>query len=297
VTHYTRMGLATVFVHTGYYEESLRELQQLDESLLSEEDKTTVNLLRAEANLRLNRYEDADSEACAAKMAAATIGRLDLELEGERIINTILRDRGQYSLATRQAEDLVKRAIYANVSQLIICGCYRSLARSLALEASDSALIAARSALSIAETEGSVRAKGGSYLAIAEACRHTGKLDEAEDNYHKAIEIGELLSNRDLILWASLGLADSFTLRLSLTKALSALDSISELVQGGRSRHPLEHFHWRLSVAAISYLKGSLNSEGLANVVENYRTLNIDWPQQYVTELLNGKHPPSPKRL
>ncbi len=289
-----KIGIASICHDTGYYEEGMRILDEVDITGLSTLINAHIHLLRGEILLRMNKYKEALKELRRAESMYKLTGDSIGQISTGKCKNVVLRDLGKYEQAVKQAYDLVKRTRKTDSPPLIKASCLRALARSLAFVPKlQEALSAANEALQIAVKEHSMREEGNAHLAIGESYRHGGVnspdlLMLAVKHYKTAIEIGSSILNRDSVLWSSLGLADAFLLLGQLDEAQQELNRIAPIVVNENS-HPLEHAHWQLSEMTIKYLKGTIVEEELWRSAGKYEKFAIDWPKNYIGMLVASK--------
>jgi len=289
-----RLGIARVFLDTGFYEDSLRALDTVDENVLSRPGE--LLLVRGQVLIRMNAYEDARMALSEAAARFSVDQDRFGELSARREENTILRDLERYSEAVVHARSLVASA--EDVPPLLQAACHRSLSRSLALAGHpDEGIEHARSARALAERVGSMRAVGNARLSAAECLRHRGDLDAAIAEYDEAIKIAEALANRDSLLWAQLGLADAWVLLGRQDKASAVLVEVGDVVRDGARRYPLEFCHWRLSCGVIAFVEAEMAAETLRQIPALYRRFGIRWPSVYVEAVIDLGRLPGPKPI
>jgi tetratricopeptide (TPR) repeat protein len=287
-----RLGIAQVFLDTGYYEETLTTLETVDGSALIRPGRR--ELARGQALIRLNRYEEARSALVSAADTFDTAGDVVGALSAQREENTILRDLELYDEAVGHARELLQQT--AGGPPLLRAACHRALARSLALAgAGGEGLDHARQALDIAEASGSTRAAGNAHLAAGECLRHTLQLADAITEYRLASSLAEALANRDSLLWAQLGLADALLLADRVDEASAALDEVGAVVASASNRYPLEFLHWDFSREVIEVISGAGDWAAMDQSAQAYERFDIRWPRQYLEGRRHGAM--EPKKL
>jgi len=292
------IGIARVLLDTGYYQDSLQKLETISTDKLDTPTQCQVALLRGEAYMRLNQYQQAITELKAAydgyQSSRDSIG----QIEAAKNVITIRRDIGEYDTAVQQSRLVVQRANESGAPPKLMASCYRALARSLALaKESEEAVIAAQTSLDIALKEHLIRDEGNSYLAFGEAYRHGSRFNEAISYYSKAIDIAKKIANRDSFLWSALGLADALLLTGQYSDAQRILESVGEITRDAANRYPLEHLHWELSQKSLEYINGDTTDAELLAAAKQYDALHIVWPHSYVQRLINSGKPTEPKKM
>jgi hypothetical protein len=75
------------------------------------------------------------------------------------------------------------------------------------------------------------------------------------------------------------------------------LTELGDVVAGAGERYPLEHLHWLLSVRTVDFLLGGCTPDQLRSITMGYRSMGIEWPEEYVeTVLAVSSHLPA-KRM
>lgn len=281
------IGISTVLLHTGHYQEALSRLSGIAIDRLSPSLLARLSLLRGEILMRLNRYNQALLQLENAHRAYEELGNVDGQLESEKNVNTILRDLGRYERAVSQAQSFADRARRELPPSRLVASCLQALARSLAfLRNTEEGLVAAKESLEMALSVQSIRAEGNAHLAFGEVYRHSYILDEAIPSYDSAIRIAETIANRDSFLWSSLGLADSYLLKGYYVNAQRVLERVGEIVKHAPSHYPLEYLHWQLSIASIDFINRTISDKEIIAAAEQYQSLGITWPMEYVQEVI-----------
>jgi tetratricopeptide (TPR) repeat protein len=292
------MGISTVLLQTGHYQDALSRLSAIAVDRLSPETLARLSLLRGEILMRLNRYRQALSELGNAHRAYEELDNVEGQIESEKNVNTILRDLGRYERAVAQAQAFAERARRELPPSRLVASCLQSLARSLAfLRNTDEGLAAAGESLDMALSVRSIRAEGNAHLAFGEVYRHSYILDEAIPSYERAIRIAETIANRDSFLWSALGLADAYLLKGYYLNAQRVLERVGDIVKHAPAHYPLEHLHWQLSVATIDFVNGATKDKDLVAAAEQYQVLDITWPVDYVREIIARGIPNLAKKM
>lgn len=294
------LGQAQAFIQMGRYSEGLAKLQDFDAYAdRNPSARVRQNLARLEALVRLNRYRDAEKIA---RILHKSIIKEDVESEIElhRWMNVIQRDLGRYADAVLSARSALKLAQSKDVSKALIGRCYRTLSRSLALNGSSpEAIKAGENALDHAIPTGSARDVGNAYLALGEAYRHNGEYANAIESYKESIDYAKIVGNVDSLLWSTLGLADCYVLECRYDVARSSLSSIEKIVSSEQDIHPLEYMHWNLSKEVIEFISREDNHKyelSLRSAANLYSAIEISWPAEYVSKLIDGL-PNEPKKF
>jgi tetratricopeptide (TPR) repeat protein len=292
------IGVATVLLHTGYYQEALARIDVGLAGATSPSLQSQITLLRGEIYMRLNRYSQALEEINKAYANCSELGDVRGQILAEKIVNTILRDLGKYQEAVTQSRALVQRAKNSLEPCPLLASCYQALARSLAFIPNPSeGASAAEQSLEIATASHSIRAEGNAHLAFGEVYRHGGQWDNAITHYEKAIKIAETIANRDSFLWSSLGLADTLLLKGRYNEVEQVLDRIGEIVKNAPVHYPIEHLHWQFSKATVHYLEGDITESELLYAAERYDMLQISWPLRYARRIIEEGKPAIPKTM
>ncbi len=300
------LGLAEAHYKTGRYDEAFDVLKIFEDNGGEEFRRRAadLSLIRGKLFMRRNNYPEAREHLREAAIQFAATGRVQREIEARRQQNVVLRDLEQYDQAVDDARELLADVSRyrqedgdGKINPLMTCACYRALARSLTLQATqlEEAREAATTALKIATDQNSARAIANSELALAESWRHALLYEDAVEAYRRALVGAREVANRDCELWAALGLSDALFLQGNVASAAEALQSISLVMQDDR-KHPLEHANWSFSRQVLRFAQGQIGHEELALLPELYGRLALRWPGEYVAAAANlGTFPPWPK--
>lgn len=291
------IGAASALLASGHYQKGLEEVERIAAPSLPPKQRADLMLVRGQLNVRLNRYELARADLADALRGYSEAGETMGALEARRELNTVLRDLGRYSDAVVDAQELVNDAQSAHAPELVLAGCKRALARSLALAGQgEAAARTAREALDLAKAALSLRAEGNAWLALGEACRFSGKYAEAVDAYSRAVEAASRVGNVDSELWALLGISDALLLAGDRTAAREMLERMDRVTALTPDRHPLESLHRDFSTTTLDLLDGDAGAlPRLEAVASRYKQLGISWPAAYVIGL-RSETEPSPKK-
>jgi tetratricopeptide (TPR) repeat protein len=288
------LGISIILLHTGYYNEALKNLNSIDFSLEALKDvlfmKPQLDLIRGEILMRLNRYEQANTNLDTAYNSFNLTSNIHGMLEASLHKNTIYRDLGEYETAVLQAESMVILAEKSSTSSLQLASCYLALARSLSFTSRcDKALLLSQKALDIANEKNLLRKKGNAFLTFGEAFRHSKNYSNAIEYYEKAIIIANKITNRDSFLWSALGLSDALLLDQQLIKSQRILDEVGSIVKHSDSSYPLEYLHWNLSQATLDFIGKKITEEEMLLAANKYNYLKVSWPLDYAKELICKK--------
>jgi len=293
-----QIGSVEVLTDAGYYSEALARLKDFDPLHISDSQRPRYNLAVGRVLLRLNQYQQATTHLKEAYngfySAADHIGMV----KAWKDWITILRDIGRYDDAVRESADLLEYALKHDLPTLVVAGCRRAVARSLAIGGEPKkAIQLGNEALNLAVTVASMKDIGNAHLAIAEGYRHDHNYPKAVFHYSEAFDIGERILNRDSALWSGLGLADAYLLLGDYEETARVLDDIGNMLSGNSERFPLEHLHWRLSCSVIEYRSDRSALTILNECVAAYRAMGIRWPEEYVQEIVQYNAAVRPKRM
>ncbi len=271
---------AYAFYIRGNYSEAIQIVEQLPIS-------NKILLLKTKILVRLGQFERAT------KFAEAILKdnhRTTKEgLGAIRCLNTIERAKGHYSQASLWIEKI--HTLRDNDPEAFgpkeNCDIYRTEARTYCFipERRNEALRSATQAKKLAKINHLRLELGNSHLAEGEVFRHLGKNTEARQSYGKAIECAEKLTNRDSLFWSCLGLADASLRSNDVTEARETLDKISLLVSRWGTERPFERAHYEFSVSSVKYIE-TMNEK--PKIPRFYTDNEIDWPENYITRLIES---------
>jgi glycosyltransferase involved in cell wall biosynthesis len=281
----------------GRYYSAQQELHDIEGDQASESDVAEFRLLKGQTLLRLNEYDEAAQMAQAAKEYFVHVGSVNKVIQAESILNTMWRDRGEYSKAIESARTMVNTAKEKGIPN-DIGSAKRKLARSFALDGQwTEAEREAKEALVIAQKYGNRRDQATSYLALGEAYRHGFFQEVAVQNYRASLDIAADLGDWDCYLWTALGLSDSFLLLQKLIESQSVLAQVGDLLNQKGRRFPIEALHHRLSFAVLSFANGARSDLLFDAILADYKKMTVRWVEQYVEEILRSGRIVIPKRM
>jgi len=252
--------------------------------------------VEAQILMRLNRYRPAVSLARRIADEARERQVWDLYVRAREVENVVLRDIGEYDKAIRLAREIVD--VSTQHCQTLLASAIRSLARSLALGGlCDEAVRHAQESLAAAKSSADRPAEAKAALALGEALRHGRDDDGAIRWYELSREISRRAGHTDCYLWASLGLADAKFLKLDWGGSALALEELATFLNGRSDVHPLETLHQRLSSESLLIMNDTTDRAAVAELLDSYSTLGIEWPREYVKALSGTPRRIVPRRL
>ncbi|WPZ03075.1 hypothetical protein T8S45_09495 [Blastomonas marina] len=274
------LSAARLNLELGRYTDVLEPLEAVERHADRRSDLSLeAKLLRMRLALRLNEYELLSS--LSDEIAEEAPANAVMQFERERIINTALRDHGDYEHLPASIDRLVslaQRLPNEGGSKL-----HRALSRSLAkIGEVEHALESAQQAVQFAHDENDMRAIGNANLAYAEALRYAGEERQAVEYYRSGIDIGRDIGNRDSELWSWLGLACAYLQIEEYGECQNALKAAHHLTAEPGFDHPIETAHVGLIEALTKIL--SKSSTDLEGVLKPYALLGISWPEKFVSE-------------
>ena len=295
-TFHRTLSVASTLLDTGRYESALTEIKAIamDDAPLSA--TAELNVLRSEIHLRLNEYEAAQEYATKAIEYFKDGSKWSLLLDAKGVLNTMHRDQGRYGIAVEIANEML--TISRDHCPSDLGSTHRKLARSLALNRQwRNAVTEAEAAIKLAEQSQNLGEQAKAHLACGEAHRHGFVQSSAIEEYKTAIDLASIRGDWDCFLWSALGLADSYSLLDLRGEARDVLNRVKRLLNQPGRRFPLESLHYRLSVAVLDVVEGKVDQQILDGIVAEYAQLSVDWPREYIAEILNIRKAVEPKRI
>ena len=283
------LRLAETYYRSGDYPKAIEAIDTLKRDPKAFGASTMAmdaTLLEAEISLRLNQYPR--GRVLIEKVANEAAERSDWAryIRARSVENTILRDQGRYGAAADLAELLLKLAQKEQL-QTSIEKIHRLAARSLALNGRwDEAVSHGNKAFELARDRRDHNAEAKAALALGEAYRHGLNQANAVKWYTNSRDLAGRAGNTDCFLWAVLGLADSLFLLDDIPASAEQIEHLAKYVNS--HVHPLETLHTRLSRLSIACRSGGSVTAELWQIVEEYNTLGIIWPRDYVTAMVAG---------